>query len=735
MAPPVRPSSPWQRDLELGAVASSPDDDDIAVLPPLSVLPAASPITGRSRQPTDATLTAGSPLDELEVAKPDDKQDDDAELGIAAGVATARLYDAQAPSDTSSGRGWLRRKVRRWNGDASPVGSLETASSSRSGGGPDGPVREGVRLAPVGPWGERFNAWLLRVQRRRPRLGRMLLWARGPSPAHIETAFPPFPLPFFGPRLHRFELWCTAKLAPVQRYRQWITPVFLLAWFLAFTFLVRASFFNSSTGQGQPNWIVSTTSYWESNDGCGINGTECEPFSDYSYIFRCPSQTLDTELLNQRAIGDISVIYEPLVVGGGDAQGTYRGDSWICAAAIHHGLFGNRKGGCGQLELVGAFENYVGVERNGVRSVGFASEFPRSYRFVEGVSQNGCKDLRDEILGFDVAMSVVYSFFIRPSPLAFYWVLLCLGAWHISLVSDPSTMPPDLESAFRNFLPALFVGESFWRHAWRWVLPAFENSGYILERTVWYLAGFWFGTLENISLSWIPLDRLTPDDISQRPGGLVAVIVLVIFLFCVVVNQLRVIRKTGWFFFYLKWYIVGGIVLGILASLPTLELRLHHYIAALALMPGTAFVTRPSAIFQGFLLGLFLNGAMRWGMDSILQTPDSLRGDGALGSALPVFLTNSSTFVADLADGLIRWLGPEEAGVEGEGWNGFALIVDDVLRQTGAATNFSLAGLDTSIVHYFRLAYQQDGSSGDFTKAATAFLSNGTWINPASGPS
>lgn len=179
-------------------------------------------------------------------------------------------------------------------------------------------------------------------------------------------------------------------------------------------------------------------------------------------------------------------------------------------------------------------------------------------------------------------------------------------------------MPPDLESAFRNFLPALFVGESFWRHAWRWVLPAFENSGYILERTVWYLAGFWFGTLENISLSWIPLDRLTPDDISQRPGGLVAVIVLVIFLFCVVVNQLRVIRKTGWFFFYLKWcvrtslpsprldsshrlflrrYIVGGIVLGILAALPTLELRLHHYIAA-CVLPSVSAAMRPAHLLR-----------------------------------------------------------------------------------------------------------------------------------------
>lgn len=59
-----------------------------------------------------------------------------------------------------------------------------------------------------------------------------------------------------------------------------------------------------------------------------------------------------------------------------------------------------------------------------------------------------------------------------------------------------------------------------------------------------------------------------------------AVICLVIFVFLCVVNQLRIIRRTGWFFFYLKWYAVGGAVIGILAALPGLEFRLHHYIAA-----------------------------------------------------------------------------------------------------------------------------------------------------------
>lgn len=44
----------------------------------------------------------------------------------------------------------------------------------------------------------------------------------------------------------------------------------------------------------------------------------------------------------------------------------------------------------------------------------------------------------------------------------------------------------------------LFVGYTFWHFAWRWVAPAFEKSGYILERTVWYLAGFWVGVLMNV---------------------------------------------------------------------------------------------------------------------------------------------------------------------------------------------------------------------------------------------
>lgn len=119
----------------------------------------------------------------------------------------------------------------------------------------------------------------------------------------------------------------------------------------------------------------------------------------------------------------------------------------------------------------------------------------------------------------------------------------------------------------------------------------------------------------------IPIDRLLASDISQRPGAVTALVVIVIVLAIIIVNQLRVIRKTGWLPYYLAGYIVVGLIILVLALLPGLQFRLHHYFAAILLIPLTAFPTRLSAIYQAFLLGMFLNGAAAFGFDSILQTP------------------------------------------------------------------------------------------------------------------
>lgn len=153
-------------------------------------------------------------------------------------------------------------------------------------------------------------------------------------------------------------------------------------------------------------------------------------------------------------------------------------------------------------------------------------------------------------------------------------------------------------------------------------MPAFSEIP--IERLIWYLPAFWAGVLFTLVTAGIPIDRLVSSDINKRPGALVALIVICLVVTALVINQIRVIRKTGWLLHYLQWYVIGALALIVLAFLPGLQFRLHHYFAAIIIIPITAFPTRPSAVYQAFCLGMFLNGAAKFGLDSILQSPDEV---------------------------------------------------------------------------------------------------------------
>ena len=237
-------------------------------------------------------------------------------------------------------------------------------------------------------------------------------------------------------------------------------------------------------------------------------------------------------------------------------------------------------------------------------------------------SLRSCSDTRNEALAFNVIITALLFLVLRPKPIVLYWCLVCIGFWHVIIFSQPMASPPPLDAAFQQFLPTLFVAYAFWRLAFRFTLPAFRRAP--IEASVWYLAPYWTGVLTNITLDKIPIDRLVASDITARPGGLTALIIIVLVLLVIVINQIRVIRKTGWLPWYLGWYIAGGLVVLVLSQLPGLELRIHHYILSMVLIPGTGFPTRLSAIYQGFLLGMFLNGVAAFGYDSILQTPDDV---------------------------------------------------------------------------------------------------------------
>lgn len=227
--------------------------------------------------------------------------------------------------------------------------------------------------------------------------------------------------------------------------------------------------------------------------------------------------------------------------------------------------------------------------------------------------------MRNEALVMNVIVTTILFMALRPKPIILFWCLVCIGYWHITLFSQPRSNPPDLADGFGTFLPTLFICYALWRLAIRFVLPVFATK-MPLEGAVWFLGPYWVTVLTNLTTDKIPIDRLTAADIKAQPGGLIALIIIIVVLLVIVINQVRVIRKTGWLPYYLGWYILGGLVTLVLALLPTLNLRVHHYFLAMVLMPGTAFPTRLSALYQGFLLGMFLNGAAAWGFDSILQT-------------------------------------------------------------------------------------------------------------------
>ena len=176
-----------------------------------------------------------------------------------------------------------------------------------------------------------------------------------------------------------------------------------------------------------------------------------------------------------------------------------------------------------------------------------------------------------------------------------------------------------------RLLPASFVAYVLYKYCARPLLDPLSKPVYQITKTLLYLPPAFIGGLNNYTFArLIPLERLTPHDIQKQPGAKVALALVIPTVICIILTQAWQIRMGGLMPRYLKIYCTMGLILLILLPLPGLRLRIHHYILAMVLIPGTAFPTRLSAIYQGFLLGLFLNGVAAFGFDSILQTVEDV---------------------------------------------------------------------------------------------------------------
>jgi hypothetical protein len=308
------------------------------------------------------------------------------------------------------------------------------------------------------------------------------------------------------------------------------------------------------------------------------------------------------------------------------------------------------------------------------------------------------------------------------------------------MATDPPTNT-SVGALFSNvigkFLPAMFVAWVMYdKMGVRRTLKGLTAQ---VEKTVLWLGACWVGALDNYTLSFIPIQRLNSHDLNQQPGAKAALSIIIIVLVVVLATQVWFFRQEARFIKYIKLYAI--FVLGIIISLvlPGLNLRIHHYILALLLLPGTSLQMRPSLLYQGLLVGLFINGIARWGFDPVLQTSAALQGDAQKGTPLPtvhapvIDLSNTTALQSNIS---FTWE-PSQY----KQFDGISILVNDVERfrsyfvDVDAKEKFVWSRNTTlALPEYFRFAFTDGSDSGDYTKAGI-WTKDGEWVDMKPGAS
>ncbi|KAE8352792.1 hypothetical protein BDV28DRAFT_148691 [Aspergillus coremiiformis] len=553
-------------------------------------------------------------------------------------------------------------------------------------------------------------------------LAKICRWAKGPSPPRKYQ---------IKPWLHR---WQTAPGRLVERSfpstsaKVWLLLLCLGIWGAVFIETLHYSISTREvSGYGKPVELSCYGALWSNATNCGINGDACRPFDKGDFAFRCPAGCASMMVLEPYYVGLEEINYRSLVIGGGtespesDNFGIYRGDSAICPAALHAGLISNQKGGCGILRRMGEHSSFTSIEKNGISSIAFLSNFPLSFTFGGGESSGegrvSCQDLRWPLFTFSLIVSALLSLF-TTSPAVFYASVYFIVYFQVALSSDPPYSPDYYEvvsTALGRFLPCAFVGFAIYYFSVRHTLKDLDAHW---DKTVLWLGPCWVGALNNDTFDKIPISRLTPHDIQQQPGAIPALIAIVTLLIAIVLSQALAFRNEGRLFHMLSLY--GIMACGIVALLvvPKMNLRIHHYILSLLFLPGTTLQTRPSLLYQGLLVGLFINGIARWGFDSILQTAAALLNGAVLGSILPVI---GAPLIPSAQNIVFRFPNITAAA------DGISVLVNDVMRfqafksENGSVESFNWTRLKTGEPEYFRFGYVEMNALGglwyeDFTK-------------------
>jgi len=561
-------------------------------------------------------------------------------------------------------------------------------------------------------------------------------WVKGPVPPRVLKIEPVFP------KIQQAPIRLLDRYVPKKKHRFLLLTAVCASWFLTWSLMLKHhSTSGYIKGYGKPTNLWCGASFWNDDNGCGLNGNQCRPFSLAHLTFRCPANCKGTHLLEEHMVGNQSLKYQGLVVGGPKADdpesmAVYRGDSFVCQAAIHAGVITEAEGGCGVATLVGEHTDYQSTKAHGIESAAFPASFPRSFTFQRlSKSQTQCPT--DSRWGMFVvtAIPLVLISLFTTSPATFFFSTFVILIFHVGLVSDPpntANFYETLSILFGRLLPASFIAFIMYRFC---AIPLLTGLTAQIEKTVLYLGFCFIGALNNYTFApLIPIERLTPHDLDQ-PGAPLALAIIVTVILAIVISQIHFIRISGNMPKYLAIYVTMALTLIILLVLPGLRLRIHHYILALLFMPGTGFQIRPSLVYQGLLLGLFINGIARWGFDSIIQTPAALgeSGGGHDGSWWGSTAPNVTALVApDASNITFNWgMLPKDTGIDGvsilindvERWRGYT---DEELYWNQEQVTIKRRKREKDEPEFFRFAWMNGDRTGQYSKVGV-WDEHGTW--------
>ena len=350
---------------------------------------------------------------------------------------------------------------------------------------------------------------------------------------------------------------------------------------------------------------------------------------------RCPPRCGDRWSGNATA-------YAVFFGGSGAANRTYRGDSKLCRAAVHAGLFPDAVGGCARVAFsAGGPAAYAGSAQNGVQALP-GGYYPFSFSLSPSPARS-CASLQWPFLALVVVLSFL-SFLLLSRGAAF---ALSCAAMFVYLLFTARGGDPFLTAALGAGC-AISTGALFFcvwwasvRHALRDAegeggggegqevqlpLPRGKPCSRALCTAVLFLLPFIFMAHMNLLTVFLPDFEFSSSLRDLSPGALAFVGCLLALVVGGAAFFSRQLFLSGLAPLYLATYLTlaaSALILSVLTR-SRFSVHIHHSILALVLLPLVRFPTAPALILSGLLCGMLCNGLAFWGVAGpwdLLQAP------------------------------------------------------------------------------------------------------------------